>query len=276
MKIIDGKAHAQAIYEELAHEVEKMEIMPKLVIVQVANHQASEAYIRGKITAAKQVGIHAEVHNFPETITQTELLQAIEKLNQDQAVNGIIVQLPLPDHLDDHLVAQTIAREKDVDGFHPANLGELLICETELEPCTPKGIMELLKREAIELAGKHVVVIGRSNIVGKPIALLALQADATVTVCHSRTANLTNLTQLADIVIVAVGRAQFLTAEMIKPGAVVIDVGINRQEGKLVGDVDYQTVSQKVSAITPVPGGVGPMTVAMLMKNTVAAAKNQG
>ncbi|MGL6248658.1 MAG: bifunctional 5,10-methylenetetrahydrofolate dehydrogenase/5,10-methenyltetrahydrofolate cyclohydrolase, partial [Culicoidibacterales bacterium] len=229
----------------------------------------------GKITAAKQVGIEARIQNYPETITHDQLLAEITALNADQSVNGIIVQLPLPSHLDDHEIAQTIARDKDVDGFHPANLGELLVCETPLEPCTPKGIMELLKREAIDLAGKHVVVIGRSNIVGKPIALLALQADATVTVCHSHTANLTTLTQLADIVIVAVGRAQFLTAEMIRAGAVVIDVGINRHEGKLVGDVDYQSVSQKASAMTPVPGGVGPMTVAMLMKNTVAAAKNK-
>lgn len=275
MKKIDGKVHAQAIYRELAEEVATMKQQPKLVIVQVGNHPASNAYIRGKIAAAKQVGIEAMVTNYAETMTQAELLHEIEQLNQAQDVNGIIVQLPLPAGFDEHLIAATIAREKDVDGFHPANLGELLMHETDLEPCTPKGIMELCKREQISLQGKHVVVVGRSNIVGKPIALLALQANATVTICHSQTQNLATLTQLADILIVAVGRANFITAEMVKPGAVVIDVGINRIADKLVGDVDYADVASKVSAITPVPGGVGPMTVAMLMTNTVRAAKEQ-
>lgn len=275
MKKIDGKVHAQAIYRELAEEVATMKQQPKLVIVQVGNHPASNAYIRGKIAAAKQVGIEAMVTNYAETMTQAELLHEIEQLNQAQDVNGIIVQLPLPAGFDEHLIAATIARAKDVDGFHPANLGELLMHETDLEPCTPKGIMELCKREQISLQGKHVVVVGRSNIVGKPIALLALQANATVTICHSQTQNLATLTQLADILIVAVGRANFITAEMVKPGAVVIDVGINRIADKLVGDVDYADVASKASAITPVPGGVGPMTVAMLMTNTVRAAKEQ-
>lgn len=275
MKKIDGKVHAQAIYRELAEEVATMKQQPKLVIVQVGNHPASNAYIRGKIAAAKQVGIEAMVTNYAETMTQAELLHEIEQLNQAQDVNGIIVQLPLPAGFDEHLIAATIARAKDVDGFHPANLGELLMHETDLEPCTPKGIMELCKREQISLQGKHVVVVGRSNIVGKPIALLALQANATVTICHSQTQNLATLTQLADILIVAVGRANFITAEMVKSGAVVIDVGINRIADKLVGDVDYADVASKASAITPVPGGVGPMTVAMLMTNTVRAAKEQ-
>lgn len=275
MKIIDGKAHAQAIYDELAQEVAIMNRPPKLVIVQIGNHPASSAYIRGKMAAAEQVGIQATLANYPETLTQQALIHEIEALNQDASIDGIIVQLPLPKGVDEHVVAQTIAREKDVDGFHPANLGELLIHETALEPCTPKGIIELCKREALNLQGKHVVVIGRSNIVGKPVALLALQANATVTVCHSQTKNLATLTQLADILIVAVGRAKFVTAEMVKPGAVVIDVGINRVDGKLVGDVDFASVATKASAITPVPGGVGPMTVAMLMANTVAAAKKQ-
>ncbi|MGL4623420.1 MAG: bifunctional 5,10-methylenetetrahydrofolate dehydrogenase/5,10-methenyltetrahydrofolate cyclohydrolase [Culicoidibacterales bacterium] len=275
MKRIDGKAHAQTIYQELAQEVEKMVHKPHLVIVQVGNHPASEAYIRGKMAAANQVGIHAVIANFPGTITQEQLINELECFNQDSNVHGIIVQLPLPDTFDEHRIAQTIAREKDVDGFHPANLGELLIHETDLEPCTPKGIIELCRREQISLQGKHVVIVGRSNIVGKPVALLALQANATVTVCHSQTQNLSALTQLADILIVAVGRANFITAEMVKTDAIVIDVGINRIAGKLVGDVDFHDVEKKVRAITPVPGGVGPMTVAMLMTNTVVAAKNQ-
>lgn len=275
MNIIDGRAHAQAIYHDLAQQVQQLKRQPKLVIIQVANHQASEAYIRGKIKAAEAVGISAEVQNFPETMEQHQLLTVIAQLNEDRTVDGIIVQLPLPGHLDEFIVARAIKRSKDVDGFHPENLGELLIHETLLEPCTPKGIMTLLEREGIELTGKHVCIIGRSNIVGKPIALLALQANATVTICHSRTNNLHQHTQQADIVIVAVGIANFLTDDMIRTGAIVIDVGINRLNGKLVGDVDYDSVSQKASALTPVPGGVGPMTVAMLMSNTVVAATNQ-
>lgn len=275
MKIIDGKAHAQAIYEDLAKEVATMKYTPKLVIVQVANHAASAAYIRGKIAAATKVGIEIQHQTYDETMTQVALTQAIQELNADKTIDGIIVQLPLPDHLDELAIASLIDPQKDVDGFHPLNLGNLLLGEVAMQPCTPKGIIRLLEREEISLTGKHVVVVGRSNIVGKPIAFMALAHDATISIAHSRTKNLAHITRQADILIVAVGRAHFITSEMVKLGSVVIDVGINRVAGKLVGDVDFADVSEKVAAITPVPGGVGPMTVAMLMENTVASAKNK-
>ncbi|MBD1373250.1 bifunctional methylenetetrahydrofolate dehydrogenase/methenyltetrahydrofolate cyclohydrolase FolD [Hazenella sp. IB182357] len=278
-QLIDGKGIAAKIRLELKEEVDyliQQGITPGLVVILVGNHPASESYVKGKIKASAEVGIDSQLIRLPAEITETELLARIVALNEDPSVDGILVQLPLPDHIDADRVIQTIDPKKDVDGFTPINMGNLVIGQEAFIPCTPAGIMELFKRYEIDVAGKHAVVIGRSNIVGKPISLLLQQANATVTMCHSRTRDLLKFTQQADIIIAAVGREHMLTSDYIKPGAVVIDVGINRNaEGKLVGDVKFDEVAPLTKAITPVPKGVGPMTIAMLMANTVLAAKRR-
>ncbi|WP_089967985.1 bifunctional methylenetetrahydrofolate dehydrogenase/methenyltetrahydrofolate cyclohydrolase FolD [Lihuaxuella thermophila] len=276
-RIIDGKAIAQQVRDELKDEVARLKkqgIVPGLTVILVGNHPASESYVRGKMRASEEVGIRSDLIRMNEDISPQELLAEVRKLNDDPSVHGILVQLPLPRHIDANQVIATISPEKDVDGFTPVNVGNLVIGQDAFYPCTPYGIMELLKRIGISVEGKHAVVIGRSNIVGKPMSILLQRANATVTMCHSRTIDLPSYTKQADILIAAVGRAELITSEYVKPGAVVIDVGINRREdGKLVGDVLFAEVAPHCSAITPVPGGVGPMTIAMLLKNTVKSAK---
>jgi len=279
-KIIDGKHVASVVREKVKNEVvelvAKTGIRPNLTVIIVGENPASQSYVRSKKKFATEVGFDSDTIELPAAVTQDELLQVIVGLNNNEQVNGILVQLPLPRHIDEQRVIKTIAVEKDVDGFHPEQVGGLSIGLETLEPCTPAGVIKLLKYYDIDVAGKNAVVIGRSNIVGKPIASMLLRLDATVTITHSRTVNLADVTRSADILVVAIGRAHFLTADMVKEGAVVIDVGINRTEdGKLVGDVDYEAVAPKASYITPVPGGVGPMTIAMLLKNTLEAYKNQ-
>jgi methylenetetrahydrofolate dehydrogenase (NADP+)/methenyltetrahydrofolate cyclohydrolase len=275
-KIISGKAVASRVKDELRIEVEKLKeegIVPGLVVVLVGEDPASLIYVRNKERACNQLGINSWVERLPATIEKDELLQLIKKLNADPKVNGMLVQLPLPEHLSEEEVTNLISPEKDVDGFHPVNLGRLMRGQDGALPCTPAGVMELIKESGVEIAGKECVVVGRSNIVGKPMFHLLLKEHGTVTVCHSRTRNLGEICRRADILVVAVGKPGLIDGEMIKPGAVVIDVGMNRLEsGKVVGDVDYDSALKVAGAITPVPGGVGPMTIAMLMKNTVKAA----
>ena len=278
-KIIDGKAISAQIREEIAEKVklynEKTGLRPGLAVIIVGENPASQVYVRNKKKACEQVGFNSWVYEMPESTTQDELNALIDKLNGDHGVHGILVQLPLPKHLDEEEVILRIKPEKDVDAFHPYNVGRITIGDPQFLPCTPAGIMELLKRSNIEISGKECVVIGRSNIVGKPMALLLLAENGTVTVCHSRTKNLKEVCRRADILVVAIGRADFVTADMVKEGAVVIDVGMNRNaEGKLTGDVDFASVSEVASYITPVPGGVGPMTITMLLQNTLTAAEN--
>jgi methylenetetrahydrofolate dehydrogenase (NADP+)/methenyltetrahydrofolate cyclohydrolase len=277
-QLIDGKAIAQEVRTELKQEVEKLKSMgvtPGLAVILVGNHPASESYVRGKIRASEEVGLHSRLIRMSAEASEEELLDQVKRLNEDPAIHGILVQLPLPGHMDPDRVIATIDPAKDVDGFTPVNVGNLLIGHETLVPCTPMGIMELLRRTGISVEGKHAVVVGRSNIVGKPVSLLLQRANATVTMCHSRTKDLPSYTRQADILVAAVGRAEMITGEHVKPGAVVIDVGINRRDdGKLVGDVNFDEVAPLSSAITPVPGGVGPMTIAMLLSNTVAAAKS--
>lgn len=277
--IIDGKAISAQIREEIAEKVklynEKTGLRPGLAVIIVGENPASQVYVRNKKKACEQVGFNSWVYEMPESMTQDELNALIDKLNGDPGVHGILVQLPLPKHLDEEEVILRIKPEKDVDAFHPYNVGRITIGDPQFLPCTPAGIMELLKRSNIEISGKECVVIGRSNIVGKPMALLLLAENGTVTVCHSRTKNLKEVCRRADILVVAIGRADFVTADMVKEGAVVIDVGMNRNaEGKLTGDVDFASVSEVASYITPVPGGVGPMTITMLLQNTLTAAEN--
>ena len=277
-KIIDGKHVAKVLREKIKEETAQiLEITgkrPNLTVIIVGENPASQSYVRSKKKSALEVGFESDTISLPEATTEVELLAKIEKLNNNANVDGILVQLPLPAHIDEQTVIRTIAVEKDVDGFHPEQVGGLSIGLETLEPCTPAGIIELLKYYDIETSGKNAVVIGRSNIVGKPIASMLLRLHATVTITHSRTTNLADITRGADILIVAIGKPHFLTEDMVKEGAVVIDVGINRtEEGKLVGDVDYEGVYKKVSYITPVPGGVGPMTIAMLLANTLKAFK---
>lgn len=278
-QVIDGKHVAGVLRESIKLETKALKSTgktPNLTVIIVGENPASQSYVRSKKKMATEVGFESDTIELPETITEAELLTQIEKLNSDANVNGILVQLPLPTHIDEQTVIGRIAVEKDVDGFHPEQVGGLSIGLDTLEPCTPAGIIELLKYYNIEVSGKNAVVIGRSNIVGKPIASLLLRLDATVTITHSRTKNLADITRAADIIIVAIGKPHFLTSDMVKTGAVVIDVGINRnKEGKLVGDVDYEGVREKASYITPVPGGVGPMTIAMLLSNTLKAFKAQ-
>ena len=278
-RIIDGKAISAQIKQEVADKVALMKKDGKevcLAVIIVGEDPASKIYVANKKRACEQLGICSREYALSGEATQQEVIDLINKLNADSKVNGILCQLPLPKHMDESVVTGAIVPHKDVDGFHPVNAGKLLRGEEALLPCTPAGIIQMLERENIDIAGKSCVVIGRSNIVGKPAALLMLSKNATVTVCHSKTANLKEVCVGADILISAIGRPKFVTAEMVKQGAVVIDVGINRNdEGKVCGDVDYDAVSKKASAITPVPGGVGPMTIAMLMHNTLIAAQNQ-
>lgn len=276
--IISGKDTSAAIRAELRNEVsalkEKYSLTPGLAVVIVGSDPASKIYVRNKHRACEEVGMLSEVYEMPEDTSEEQLLALIDKLNADSAIHGILVQLPLPKHLDEKKVIYRIDPKKDVDVFHPYNVGLLSIGNYTLSPCTPAGCMELLKRYNIEVSGKECVVLGRSNIVGKPISMLLLQANGTVTTCHSRTKDLKDVCKRADILIAAIGKPKFVGADMVKEGACVIDVGINRlPDGKICGDVDYDAVLDKVGAITPVPGGVGPMTITMLLKNTLLAAK---
>ena len=272
--IINGKEISAAIREEIKAGVQGMSVRPGLAVVLVGDDPASAVYVRNKSKACAEVGIYSEVYRLPEETGREQLLGLIEQLNQSPLIHGILVQLPLPKHLDPEEVIMAIDPAKDVDAFHPVNVGKIMIGNYDFLPCTPAGVMELLHRSGIEVSGKECVVIGRSNIVGKPQAMLLLHENATVTVCHSKTLDLPSVCRRADILVSAVGKAKFVTADMVRNGAVVIDVGMNRDEnGKLCGDVDFEPVSEKASYITPVPGGVGPMTITMLLKNTVTAAK---
>lgn len=278
MNLINGKEISAAIRAELREEctafVAKRGYAPGLAVVIVGEDPASQVYVRNKARACEEVGFYSEVHRLPAETTQDELNALIDRLNASQNIHGILVQLPLPRHLDAEAVTLRIDPRKDVDAFHPYNVGKILLGDPVFLPCTPAGIMELLRRSGIDPAGKRCVVVGRSNIVGKPMALLLLAANGTVTVCHSRTVGLADLTREADILVSAVGRPNFITADMVRPGAVVIDVGMNRDaSGKLVGDVDFPSVAPLCSFITPVPGGVGPMTITMLLRNTLVAAE---
>ena len=279
MKTIDGKAISTQMKEELKKEVEKLKelgIVPGLAVVIVGNDPASKTYVNSKDKAAKNMGIYSVKHELSEFVKEEDLILLIEQLNEDSKIHGILVQLPLPKHIDSKKVLNKISIEKDVDGFHPENIGKMIIGDEAFLPCTPNGVIKMLEYMNVEIAGKHAVIIGRSNIVGKPMAILLLERDATVTICHSKTKNLSQITNLADIIIAAVGIPNFVKPEMIKKDAIVIDVGINRVNGKLVGDVDFDLVKEKTSLITPVPGGVGPMTIAMLMYNTIVSAKRRG
>ena len=267
-QIIDGKKISQDIKDELKEKVTALKDTGTEVALAVI--PASSVYVRNKKKACEYIGIRSLSYELPEETTEDALIELIEKLNKDETVNGILVQLPVPKHIDPDKIIRTISPEKDVDGFHPQNVGKLVIGEEGFVSCTPAGVIQLLKRSGIEISGKNCVVVGRSNIVGKPMALLMLRENATVTIAHSKTKNLKELCQTADILIVAIGKPQFITADYVKEGAVVIDVGIHRDENnKLCGDVRYEEVAEKASAITPVPGGVGPMTIAMLMSNCV-------
>ncbi len=278
-KLIDGTALAREIRADVARRAEALAQRgkrPGLAVILVGEDPASQVYVRNKIKACAEAGLHSVLDRFDATLSQAALLARIETLNADPAVHGILVQMPLPKHIDAHTVIATIATDKDVDGFSVQSAGELASGLPGLRPCTPCGCMKLIESTGINLRGKHAVVIGRSNTVGKPMAMLLLQAHATVTMCHSATADLRQHTRQADVIVAAVGRRNTVTADMVKPGAVVIDVGMNRNDaGKLCGDVDFAGVSQVAAAITPVPGGVGPMTIAMLLANTVQAAEHQ-
>lgn len=276
-KRIDGKKISAEIKDELKQEVAELKAQGKtgaLAVIQVGQDPASSVYVRNKKRGCEYIGIGSESYELSETITEAELLDLIQKLNQKEEVRGILVQLPLPAHINEEKVLLAIDPSKDVDGFHPVNVGNLCIGKEGFVSCTPAGIIQLLKRSDIEIEGKHCVVIGRSNIVGKPMALLMLRENATVTIAHSRTKNLKEICKQADILIVAIGKPRFINEEYVKEGAVVIDVGIHRnEENKLCGDVDFESVEPHVSAITPVPGGVGPMTIAMLMSNCVKSIR---
>ena len=277
--IIDGKLLASKIMKKLKEEVNSLkqeEICPKLAVIMVGNDKASEVYVRNKSKACNEVGIEFEEFILKEDITMQQLLAIIEKLNNRKDIHGILLQSPIPKHLDIRKAFNTINCQKDVDGFNPINIGKLMIGEDTFISCTPYGVIKMLEDNNIKIEGKNAVVIGRSNIVGKPLAQCLLNKDATVTVCHSKTQNLEEITRQADILLVAIGKPEFVTAKMVKEGATVIDIGINRnEEGKLVGDVKFDEVSQKVQYISPVPGGVGPMTIAMLLNNVIKAAKQQ-
>jgi methylenetetrahydrofolate dehydrogenase (NADP+)/methenyltetrahydrofolate cyclohydrolase len=274
--IIDGKAIAQDVRSTLAVRVAELRsrsIVPGLAVIIVGEDPASQVYVRNKASASAAIGMHSEIHALAADTSQADLIQLIRLLNANRKVHGILVQLPLPKHIEGRAVIEAIAPGKDVDGFHYQNVGALVVGDTGFRPCTPWGVMKMLAEEGIEIEGKHAVVIGRSTIVGKPMALMLLNAGATVTVCHSKTRNLAAITREADILVAAVGRPEMIDGSMVKAGAVVIDVGINRRsDGRLVGDVDFESVAQKAASITPVPGGVGPMTIAMLLENTVSAA----
>lgn len=277
--VINGRELADQMQAEIQKDVEKMTqqgIQPGLVVLLVGENPASQTYVRNKERAAAKIGILSKVEKLPETISEEELLAEIDKYNQDSRFHGILVQLPLPKHIDEEKILLAIDPKKDVDGFHPMNLGRLFVGKPEMIPCTPYGIMKMFEAYDIDLTGKRAVVIGRSNIVGKPMAQLLLMKNATVTIAHSKTEHLAEVAKEADILVVAIGRGHFVTKEFVKPGAVVIDVGMNRNhEGKLIGDVAFDEVSEIASYITPVPKGVGPMTITMLMYQTVEAAKKQ-
>lgn len=278
-KIIDGKAIREYNLDEITAQVSLMKekgIQPTLAVIIVGSDPASRIYVNNKKTACERTGIRSLEYALPESTTTEELLELIDTLNKDKSVNGILCQLPMPKHINKNLVLERIFPQKDVDCFHPENVGKLCIGNGEIVPCTPMGMVKMLEYEHIDPSGKHCVIIGRSDIVGKPMAMLMLARNATVTVCHSKTQNLAEITKQADILVAAVGKAKFVKADMVKDGAVVLDVGMNRDEnGKLCGDVDFENVKNKASLITPVPGGVGPMTIAMLMRNTLAATKLQ-
>ncbi|MEW6608789.1 MAG: bifunctional methylenetetrahydrofolate dehydrogenase/methenyltetrahydrofolate cyclohydrolase FolD [bacterium] len=292
-KIIDGNAIAEQIRQEVTQEVAELKlkgITPGLATILVGEDPASQVYVRNKGKACEKVGIYSEQHTLPATIKEDELLKLIETLNNNPKINGILVQLPLPRHINEILVLNAISPDKDVDGFHPVNVGKFFTVKDFEEmvrqglflPCTPHGVIELLIRSGVNLSGLEAVVVGRSNIVGKPVAMLLLANNATVTICHSRTKDLTEVCQRADVLVAAIGKHQFIKTDMVKEGVVVIDVGVNRipdstsEKGfRLVGDVDFEQVKEKASMITPVPGGVGPMTITMLLVNTVKSAKNQ-
>ncbi len=278
-KLIDGKEIAIKVRQQWKERVDKLKesgILPGLAVIIVGDNPASRVYVRNKIKACHEVGMHSELHDLPEDISESMLLEAIERLNKDNNIHGILVQLPLPEHIDVNRVLETIAVEKDVDGFHLYNLGGLVAGNTVFPPCTPYGVQCLLEYCDIPIEGENAVIVGRSNIVGKPMALMLLQKSATVTVCTSKTKDLKQFTSLADILVVATGKPNLITADMVKSGATVIDVGINRlDDGRLVGDVDFDGVREVAGYITPVPGGVGPMTITMLVANTVIAAEQK-
>ncbi|KOR88654.1 bifunctional methylenetetrahydrofolate dehydrogenase/methenyltetrahydrofolate cyclohydrolase FolD [Paenibacillus solani] len=275
--IISGKQISEEIRKGIALEVEqlsKQNIRPGLAVVLVGDDPASHVYVRNKEKACQDLGFYSEVHRLAAESSEDEVLALVDKLNAQASIHGILVQLPLPKHIREKAIIDAIAVEKDVDGFHPVNVGNLVIGDDSLLPCTPAGVIEMIKRTGIQIAGKHAVVIGRSNIVGKPVALLLQRENATVTMCHSKTHNMAEIASQADILVVAIGRANMIDASYVKPGAIVIDVGMNRLEsGKLAGDVDFESVKEVSGPITPVPGGVGPMTITMLMQNTLLAAK---
>lgn len=275
--IINGKEIVGQVREQIKQEVDVLTangVQPGLVVVLVGDDAASAVYVRNKAKSCEEAGIYSEVHRLPAETSQTELLALIARLNAEEKIHGILVQLPLPKHIDEESIIDAIAVEKDVDCFHPINVGNLMIGKEGFLPCTPSGVIAVLKHINIPIAGKHAVVIGRSNIVGKPMAMLLLRENATVTICHSKTPNMEEITRQADILVVAVGRAQMVKRSYVKPGAVVIDVGMNRLDnGKLVGDVDFDDVAEVAGYLTPVPGCVGPMTITMLLRNTLEAAK---
>lgn len=279
-QLINGKEISQKVRNEIKEKVQVLKakgIVPGLAVVLVGEDPASKVYVANKEKACIEVGMHSEIYRLDENTSQAELMELIDKLNKSDKIHGLLVQLPLPKHLDEKEVIMKISPDKDVDGFHPINTGKLMVGEDAFESCTPKGCLRLIKETGIEIAGKKAVVVGRSNIVGKPVALMLLAQNATVTICHSKTANLSEEVRVADILIAAIGSPDFIKADMIKPGAVVIDVGMNRLEnGKLTGDVDFEEAKEKASFITPVPGGVGPMTIAMLLDNTLKAAQAKG
>ena len=277
-KIIDGKQIAAELRaqtkEKVTQFIKEYNKTPTLAVVLVGEDPASQVYVKTKTKMAKEIGMNVEDHLLEKTVSESELLNLIDQLNNNNEVNGILVQLPLPNHISSNKILEAINPQKDVDGFHLENVGRLVTGNSLFKPCTPAGIIKLLDKYDVEIEGKNAVIIGRSNIVGKPVAFLLLERNATVTICHSRTKNLSNLARSADILIAAIGKPNFVTADMVKDNSVVIDVGINRLAGKLVGDVDFSAVLKKASLITPVPGGVGPMTIAMLMENTFQAFKN--
>ena len=276
-KIIDGKLISSLEREKIAKEVAQLSekgVTPGLAVLIVGEDPASQVYVRNKHKACESVGIYSEVIELPENTTEEELLERIKELANDDKIDGILVQLPLPKHIDESRVIEAIPPEKDVDAFNNENVGRIMTGDYRFLPCTPAGVMKMLEYEGVEISGKECVVVGRSNIVGKPMALLLLAANGTVTVCHSKTKDLSEVTRRADILVAAVGKAGFINADMVKDGALIVDVGINRgTDGKLCGDVDFEAVSEKASAITPVPGGVGPMTITMLLRNTLTSAK---
>lgn len=276
-KLINGKEISAKVKAEVYGETIKLKeqgITVGLAVIIVGSDAASRVYVNSKKKACEEVGFNSYEYALDENITQQELLDLVDVLNKDDKVNGVLVQLPLPNHIDENTIINSISPDKDVDAFHPFNVGKIMIGDFAFLPCTPSGVMELIDSTGVDISGKSAVVVGRSNIVGKPMSMLLLHKNATVTICHSRTTNLAEICKTADIIVAAVGRANFITDSMVKEGAIVIDVGMNRLEnGKLCGDVDFETVSKKAGYITPVPGGVGPMTIAMLMKNTLTAAK---